>query len=390
MIHLHYVYDTPPDSPAAALVQASKTLAAARRRGVAATLYLRHADPPAVEAMRERLGLNNDEMPDVRAFRVGRGLGLRRRLASLARSQPPGRRHVLLTRGEPGLGLIPRTPAGWLSILEVHRLSFARLIEQRTGTAWTSDTPVHRAARRMREREARAWQAAHGRACVSQGVADAATACFGDRPSIVLPSGVDRPDAPPAGDDARPTDLIYTGKLTEGKGVGLCLALLDRLPGVTLELVGGNAGEVAAARREAERLGVADRVAWAGRVSPAESARRVERAKLGLCPIDPGVTAVSRSFTSPMKALEYQARGAVVLASDTPAVREMINDNVTGRLAPAGDVDAWARVVDELLNRPDERQRLRTRAYEACGAFVWDRRAKRLLGYVNELVEAGR
>jgi len=390
MIHLHYVYDTAPNSPAAALIQAAKTLAAARRRGVAATLYLRHADPPAVEAMRERLGLTADDMPDVQPFPAGRGPWLRRRLARLARSQPAGRRHVLLTRGEAGLGLVPRTPAGWLSILEVHRLSFARLIEQRTGLAWTHATPCPRGARRMHERETRAWRAAYGRLCVSKGVADAAAACFGDRPSLLLPSGVDRPTKPPGGDDERTTDLVYTGKLAEGKGTRLCLAMLTRLPDARLAMIGGDAGEVAAGRAEAERLGVADRVAWAGRVSPAESAERVERAKVGLCPIDPGVTAVSRSFTSPMKALEYQARGAVVVASDTPAVREMIVDDETGRLVPAGDIEAWAQVVGDLLDRPDERQRLRTAAYEACEAHAWDRRAERLLTYIDELAEGRR
>jgi glycosyltransferase involved in cell wall biosynthesis len=43
-----------------------------------------------------------------------------------------------------------------------------------------------------------------------------------------------------------------------------------------------------------------------------------------------------------------------VIVSDLPAVREVVEDGVTGRLVAPSDVDAWVTALDDL-GRDDER-----------------------------------
>jgi glycosyltransferase involved in cell wall biosynthesis len=56
--------------------------------------------------------------------------------------------------------------------------------------------------------------------------------------------------------------------------------------------------------------------------------------------------------------IEAMSSACAILASDTAPVREAIEADVTGRLVPFFDVDAWAQEVHRLMESPDERKRL--------------------------------
>ena len=51
-----------------------------------------------------------------------------------------------------------------------------------------------------------------------------------------------------------------------------------------------------------------------------------------------------------LKPLEAMAQGRLVVASDVGGHKELIKDGVTGRLFRAGDVEALAATVTELLD----------------------------------------
>jgi glycosyltransferase involved in cell wall biosynthesis len=60
----------------------------------------------------------------------------------------------------------------------------------------------------------------------------------------------------------------------------------------------------------------------------------------------------SRSYPMARSLLEAMAAGCVVLAADTPPVREVIDPGRTGLLAPEADADAWERLALEALRDP--------------------------------------
>jgi glycosyltransferase involved in cell wall biosynthesis len=60
----------------------------------------------------------------------------------------------------------------------------------------------------------------------------------------------------------------------------------------------------------------------------------------------------SRPYPVSRSLLEAMAAGTVVLAADTPPVREVIDPGRTGRVAPPEDLDTWERLALEALDDP--------------------------------------
>jgi glycosyltransferase involved in cell wall biosynthesis len=79
------------------------------------------------------------------------------------------------------------------------------------------------------------------------------------------------------------------------------------------------------------------------------------------------------------------ARGKAIVITDTPGVRDYIEDGETGRIVPPDDPAALAATVCELLNDSAERTTLgeRARAY-ALGNLSLTHYARRLLDVVDE------
>lgn len=67
---------------------------------------------------------------------------------------------------------------------------------------------------------------------------------------------------------------------------------------------------------------------------------------------------------SPIKPFEAMAMRKAVVASDVAALAEIVQDGVTGRLFAKGDASDLARVLEELIDSPQERARLGDSARE--------------------------
>ena len=385
-MHLHYFYDTPPDSNAAALTQALQTLHAACAIGACATLYLRDAAKFDVKLLHKRHHLEDNARFSVKPF-FGRFTrrAYPRALHQLAQRNE-GFLNVFMTRGESGLPLITAADASqWFRILEVHRLCFVRLIEKRTGKIWTGTGPRRFTERRMAQREQHALDRADALVAVSPAVQRAAVDTFHfTGPSMVLPSGVAIDNVPFADDASRDIDVIYAGKLDPAKGVDIAVRAMAHLPDKTLSIVGGTPEQIEAGRALAAASGVSDRIVWHGRVDPAAVAALLRRARVGLCPLPRDRSVVSQAFSSPMKILEYMAAGAVVVASDLPSVREIVEHDQCAILVPPNDPAALAAAIQRALDDPALRHRLRAAARARAEHFAWPVRARRLLEFIGQ------
>lgn len=67
-------------------------------------------------------------------------------------------------------------------------------------------------------------------------------------------------------------------------------------------------------------------------------------------------------FVLSWSALEAMAAGAMVVASDTAPLREVVQDGVNGRLVPFFDVPGWSAALIDALARPDHYAPLRAEA----------------------------
>jgi glycosyltransferase involved in cell wall biosynthesis len=69
-------------------------------------------------------------------------------------------------------------------------------------------------------------------------------------------------------------------------------------------------------------------------------------------------------MVTPIKPLEAMAQKAVVIASDVGGHKELIEDNNTGLLYPAGDREAFAETIIRVLQNPESFSEMRARARE--------------------------
>jgi glycosyltransferase involved in cell wall biosynthesis len=96
-------------------------------------------------------------------------------------------------------------------------------------------------------------------------------------------------------------------------------------------------------------------------------------------------SAISTLFTSPLKLFEYMAAGRPIVASDLPAIREVLHHDVDALLVAAGDPAALAAGIERVLADPGLARRLAEAALSAVPAYSWDRRAERLEALFDEI-----
>ena len=78
------------------------------------------------------------------------------------------------------------------------------------------------------------------------------------------------------------------------------------------------------------------------------------------------------------------AGGAAVLASDLPAFGDLLDGGRLGRLVPAGDGDALAAGLLDLLADPGARARYREAAAVAVRQYDWDQVGPRVLAVYEQ------
>ena len=117
--------------------------------------------------------------------------------------------------------------------------------------------------------------------------------------------------------------------------------LLQAFPNARVLLVGGGYEE-ARLREQAARLGIGQRVIFAGRVSHEEVARCYSAVDLL---VYPRKRIRLTETVTPLKPLEAMAQGRLLMASDVGGHRELISDGVTGYLFAPDEPAALAATV---------------------------------------------
>jgi len=245
----------------------------------------------------------------------------------------------------------------------------------------TATKPAPGKLERLARREDRVWRHADGYVTITAGLALEMTERHGPRSrTVVVPDGVRIPETrnPEPGTRSRSFTVAYAGHLYPWKGVDVLLDALALVPEARGVIVGGPAQEPDLERltRRASALGLADRVRFTGLVEPGMVAGLLQDADALVLP-NPA-SAISTRFTSPLKLFEYMAAGRAIVASDLPAIREVLHNEVDALLVPPGDAGALADAIRRLQNDRVLGSRLARAALQAVPDYSWDRRAERL------------
>jgi len=150
------------------------------------------------------------------------------------------------------------------------------------------------------------------------------------------------------------TVLGFVGSFYAYEGLDLLLEAFARLQAqrqdLRVLLVGGGPQE-ANLKAQAERLRIADKVVFTGRVPHAEVSRYYDLIDLLVYPRH---SMRLTELVTPLKPLEAMAQGRIFMASDVGGHKELIRDGETGRLFAAGKVDSLVTAVGEMLDHHEQ------------------------------------
>lgn len=150
--------------------------------------------------------------------------------------------------------------------------------------------------------------------------------------------------------DGMPTVLL-PGRLREWKGQSVLLDAIARMSrrDVCCVLVGGGDRRITSRLiRQAERLGIADRLRLVGNSDDMPAC-------LMLADLVIHASTAPEAFGRVV--IEAQAMARLVIASDLGGPVETVEDGVTGWRVPPGDADALARTIDQALSLSNDERR---------------------------------
>lgn len=199
------------------------------------------------------------------------------------------------------------------------------------------------------------------------------------------PFAGERPDRD-GSDPAEPVRIVSVGRAVRKKGYDVLLEALAALPvglGWRFEHIGG--GELLAElKAKADRLGIADRIAWKGALAQAEVLEHYRRSDLFAlaCRIGPD----GDRDGLPNVLVEASSQRLACVSTSVSGVPELIEDGVNGLLVPPEDVTALAAALETAIRDPALRRRLGAAAERKVRASFDHHVGVRQL---TELFEAG-
>ncbi len=177
--------------------------------------------------------------------------------------------------------------------------------------------------------------------------------------------------------------VVFVGALAPWQGVDTIVEAVGSAswPGGVELIIAGDGNErgvvEAAVRRRPD-------IRWLGTVPYDQIPSLVAGSLAALVPM----TDVPRSQfgLSPLKLFEGMASGVPVVASALPGLGDIVREHACGLTFPAGDADALARAVAQLVADPAEAAAMGTRGRQAAvERYSWDVRAVQTAALLDDL-----
>jgi len=180
--------------------------------------------------------------------------------------------------------------------------------------------------------------------------------------------------------------IIYTGYFYKWKGVDtLAEAARYFKSDEELVLVGGAAHDIARLKVKLNDFGVHN-ARFIG-YRPYKEMPIYQKAADCLVLTGTATEESSNHFTSPLKMFEYMASGNPVVATATPAIKEVLTDGRNAVLVPPDDANALYLGISKVLVDMPLASRIARQAREDVAQYDWRERARRIgefLGFGRE------
>jgi glycosyltransferase involved in cell wall biosynthesis len=171
--------------------------------------------------------------------------------------------------------------------------------------------------------------------------------------------------------------IVYAGRPDREKGVEVLVRAAALLKNVTVVIVGGDAAEKDRLRQLRQEIG-AHNVTLVDHVPPAKVSLYLTAANVLVVPHS-GKVAESAKYTCPLKLFESMAAGVPIVATQLPAIMEVIRHGENGWLVQPDSPSALAEGVHHLLENNSLASALAQRAVRDAESYTWEHRATRIV-----------
>ena len=177
------------------------------------------------------------------------------------------------------------------------------------------------------------------------------------------------------------TVIGFVGFCREWHGLDKVVDTLAELQShnVTLLIV-GDGPAIPGLISKAEAMGLRNRIHFTGIVNRDDMPAWVEAIDIAL---QPSVV----PYASPLKLLEYMAKGKAIVAPSQPNIEELISHEKTALLFPPGDTEAFKLCIKRLCESQSLRHQLGQAAFNEVvkRPLTWDENARRIVNLFEAL-----
>ena len=174
----------------------------------------------------------------------------------------------------------------------------------------------------------------------------------------------------------------YAGSFYPGRGIDVILRVAARSPWATFTLAGNYS------LSKVEFPQIMENFELTGKLAPREISHFLESCDVVLAPYQADTSDIRGNVTtqwmSPLKIFQYMASGVPIIASDLPAIREILTDRTNSLLVEPGDPSAW---IDAIALLRDERSLASSLSKNATHLFnsnyTWNMRAQKILDFAG-------
>ncbi len=174
----------------------------------------------------------------------------------------------------------------------------------------------------------------------------------------VLANGINLSRFTPHAFSEGPVRLLSVGRLVGDKGIDVLIAAMKKTSGVTLRIV-GEGPERGVLEKSVRESGLSDRISFLGARN--DIPQLLVEADALVLP--------SRREGFGLVAVEARASGVPVVASDLPALRDIVQDGVNGLLVTPDNAGALSQAIKKITEDTELRRRLSAQAPHDLSRF---------------------
>nr|HID58367.1 glycosyltransferase family 1 protein [Desulfobacterales bacterium] len=182
--------------------------------------------------------------------------------------------------------------------------------------------------------------------------------------------------------------VLYVGNLFPWKGVYTLAEATRYLPDqYNIYIIGGSPEAVKPFRTYLSKHNLDLKVTLIDHVAPVKVADYLKQANILVLP-NSARHAISELFTSPLKLFEYMAAKKPIVASDVPAIREVLTHGRNALLVEPDNPRALAKGIQIVCEQPELARRLGEQAFQDVTQYAWEKRTKKIMEFIEQRIQA--